>query len=187
MRSLRPLLATCPVLLILGCSSGSAGPDSHAAPIDVVVEIQVAVVSGLSEGDSNDDGTWEVATDWVLPIRSSGGPGHVVCNHDGMILELSWDDVTTIDHVQRLKFDGGEWRIVNPIQRGDWTTNRLAGGKSSPPLSFGNDFDWLVSCEIDTKRPESDRRRLVVRGRLLPQNPPVQPLVLSDGNATAED
>ena len=77
-----------------------------------------------------------------------------------------------------IQFDGGQWRIRNRIDRRDGNSQTLGGGVSSPPLSFGTDFDWLASCEIDTGLTERTGRKLVIRGRMLPKTPPVPPLKL---------
>ena len=46
------------------------------------------------------DGDWRVAATCVLPVHSTGGPGHVVSNTDGTIIELQWGDVRMIHNIR---------------------------------------------------------------------------------------
>jgi hypothetical protein len=88
---LSPLILLMPVLLS-GCGRKSLQSTTESS-INCAVEIQIAVVSGLNEGDKLDDGEWQVAASCILPVHSTGGPGHVVCNTDGTVIELQWEDV----------------------------------------------------------------------------------------------
>ena len=80
---------------------------------------------------------------------------------------------------------GGQWRIRNRIDRRDGVSQTIGGGVSHPPPSFGPDFEWLASCEIDTMLAEPTGRKLVVRGRLLPDEPATKPLSLSNNEPVA--
>jgi hypothetical protein len=79
-------------VLLSGCGRKSLQSTTESS-INCAVEIQIAVVSGLNEGDKLDDGEWHVAASCILPVHSTGGPGHVVCNTDGTVIELQWEDV----------------------------------------------------------------------------------------------
>jgi hypothetical protein len=175
------LLAT---VMLSGCGRNPVQPTTESS-INCAVEIQIAVVSGLNEGDSMDDGEWHVATSCVLPVRSTGGPGHVVCKTDGTVIELQWDDVQMTDAGNRIRLEGGQWQIRNRIVRRDGVSQTIGGGVSHPPPSFGPDFEWLAACEIDTMLAEPTGRKLVVRGRLLPDAPTIEPLNLSNSEPAA--
>ena len=154
-------------------------------PINCAVEIQIAVVSGHEQGDTMDDGEWHITASCILPVHSTGGPGHVVCNTDGTVIELQWDDVRMIQSGRRISLRGGQWRIRNRIDRRDGVSQTIGGGVSNPPPSFGPDFEWLASCEIDTMLAEPTGRKLVVRGRLLPDEPATKPLSLTSNEPVA--
>jgi hypothetical protein len=126
------------------------------------------------------DGEWHVAATCVLPVHSSGGPGHVVSNTNGTIIELNWNDVRMIHNGRRIKFEGGKWRIINRIDRRDGVSQTVAGGPSRPEMSIGMEFEWLASCEIDTALTERTGHRLVIRGRMLPETPAALPLKLEE-------
>ena len=168
------------VLLLSGCGGETAAESKNTATIDCAIEIQICVVAGLKPGYTIDDGDWYVAAACVLPVHSKGGRGHVISKTDGTITELQWNDVRLMRHGNYIQFDGGQWRIRNRIDRRDGTSQTLGGGVSSPPLSFGTDFDWLASCEIDTGLSKRTGRKLVIRGRILPESPPVLPLNLEE-------
>lgn len=180
MKELSSAIALTAVLMLSGCGGGSAAESRNAASIDCAIEIQIAVVSGMKPGDSINDGDWHVAAGCVLPVHSTGGPGHVVSNTDGTIIELLWNDVRMMHYGKRIEFGGGQWRIRNRIDRRDGISQTLGGGVSNPPLSFGTDFEWLGACEIDTGLTERTGHRLVIRGRMLPKTPPALPLNLEE-------
>ncbi len=171
-------------VMLSGCGRNPVQPTTESS-INCAVEIQIAVVSGLNEGDPMDDGEWRVAASCILPVHSTGGPGHVVCNTDGTVIELQWDDVQMTHAGKRIRLGGGQWRIRNRIDRRDGVSQTIGGGVSHPPPSFGPDFEWLASCEIDTMLAEPTGRKLVVRGRLLPDEPATKPLSLSNNEAVA--
>ena len=171
-------------VMLSGCGRNSVQPTTESS-INCAVEIQIAVVSGLNEGDTMDDGEWRVAASCILPVHSTGGPGHVVCNTDGTVIELQWDDVQMTHAGKRIRLGGGQWRIRNRIDRRDGVSQTIGGGVSHPPPSFGPDFEWLASCEIDTMLAEPTGRKLVVRGRLLPDEPTIEPLSLSNKEPAA--
>ena len=180
MKSLPPLIALVGMLLLPGCGVESAAESENAVTIDCAIEVQIAVVSGLEAGYKMDDGDWQIAATCVFSVQSAGGPGHVVCNTDGTIMELQWNDVRMTHYGKRITFGGGQWWIRNRIERSDGVSHTVGGGVSNPPLSFGTDFDWLATCEIDTGLTERTGRRLVIRGRMLPKTPPVLPLILEE-------
>ena len=159
--------------------SATAG-STAAANIDCAVEMQIAVVSGLKPDDNISDGEWHLAATGILPVRSSGGPGHVVSNTNGVVIELQWDDVRMTHDGKRIKFDGGKWRIMNRIDRRDGVSQTVEGGPSRPALNIGMEFEWLASCEIDTMFTERAGRRLVIRARVLPETPSAPPLKLEE-------
>jgi hypothetical protein len=168
------------VLLLSGCGGESAAESKNTATIDCAIEIQIVVVSALKPGYKINDGDWHVAAACVLPVHSTGGTGHIISNANGTIIELQWDDVRIMHNGKRIEFAGGQWRIRNRIDRRDGISQTLGGGASSPPLSFGTDFEWLASCEIDTGLSERTGRKLVIRGRMLPKTPPALPLNLEE-------
>ena len=172
------LLILLAAVMLSGCGRNSVQPATESS-INCAVEIQIAVVSGLNEGDEMDDGEWHVAASCVLPVHSTGGPGHVVCKTDGTVIELQWDDIKMTHAGNRIRLEGGQWRIRNRIDRRDGVSQTIGGGESHPPPSFGPDFEWLASCEIDTMLAAPTGRKLVVRGRLLPDEPTIEPLNLS--------
>lgn len=176
-----PLLLIANVLsLHSGCGCGAAAESDAAVAIDSAVEIQIAVVSGLKEGDSITDGDWRIAATCVLPVHSTGGPGHVVSNTDGTIIELQWSDVRRTHQGKFIEFDDGQWRIRNRIARRDNVIQSVGGGVSNPPLSFGADPGWLASCDLDTAGAMESERKLVIRGRLLQKTPPPNVLNLAE-------
>lgn len=180
MKTLSSAVALMALLLLPGCGGDSDAASKNALTIDCAIEIQIAVVSGLQPGFEITDGDWRVAATCVLPVQSTGGPGHVVSNNDGAIMELKWDNVCTKFGGKRMEFGGGQWFIRNRIDRRDGVSQTLGGGISNPPLSFSTDFEWLGSCDLDTDGRSKSDRMLVIRGRVLPKAPPAQPLNLAE-------
>lgn len=179
MKELSSVIALTAMLILSGCSGDFDARSRNAVDIECAVEIQIAVVSGRKPGDEITDGDWSVAAACVLPIHSTGGPGHVVSNNNGAIIELQWNNVHMMHDGKYVEFGDGQWRIRNRIDRRDGTSQGFGGGVSTPPLSFGNDFDWLSSCDLDTADDVQSDRKLVIRGRLLRAVPPAEPLNLA--------
>ena len=167
-----------------GCGGGSTAGSSDAVTIDCAVEIQIAVVSGRKPGDTINEGDWRVAAACVLPVRSTGGPGHVVSSTDGAVIELQWSDVLMIHGGKMIAFSDCEWRLRNRVNRRDGVSHGFGGRLLNNTRNFGKEFEWISSVEIDTTlsdktlREQSDRS-LVIRGRLLPEAPPAEPLDLA--------
>ena len=180
MKELSSVIAVLAMLVLSGCGGESAASPENADSIDCAVEIQIAVVSGRKPGDEITEGDWRVAAACALPVHSTGGPGHVMSNTNGTIIELQWTDVRMMPDGKRIEFGGGRWRIRNRIDRRDGNSQTLAGGASNPPLSFATDFEWLGSCDLDTAGEQDSDRKLVIRGRLLPKVPPARPLNLEE-------
>ncbi len=61
--------------VMLSCCGRNPVQPTTESSINCAVEIQIAVVSGLNEGDKMDDGEWHVAASCILPVHSTGGPG----------------------------------------------------------------------------------------------------------------
>jgi hypothetical protein len=146
-------------------------------------EVQITVVSGRKPGDNMKDGDWRVAASCVLLIRSTGGPGYVVSNTDGTIVRIRWSDVRLIR--DGIEFDGFDWALDNRIVHRDGVSHGFSGsfGRTEAVRDkrhFGTDFEWLGSCEIDTALRQQSDRRLVIRGRMLPETPPARPLNLAE-------
>ena len=130
-------------------------------------------------------GKWKVAASGVLPIRTTGGAGSVVANTDGTVIELHWTDVRTLENGKAISFDNCEWVIKNRIDRADGVSQNVGGRKISGPRRFTTDFDWLASCDLDIDAKSESDRRLVIRGRMLPESPELQPLDLEKLTAAA--
>lgn len=180
MKELSSVTALTAVLMLSGCGGDSAAESRNVVAIDCAIEIQIAVVTGRKPGAEITDGDWRVAATCVLPVHSTDGSGHVVSNTDGTIIELRWTDVRLMHGGKRIEFGGGQWQIRNRIDRRDNTSQTFGGGVSNPPLSFGTDFEWLGSCDLDTAGKIQSDRKLVIRGRFLPEAPPAQPLNLAE-------
>lgn len=173
-------IAILTALSLGGCTEYSNQKDESPLSINCAIEIQVAVVSGRGKNATIDEGEWRVAARCLLPITSSGGSGHVISSTDGTIVEMKWDRVQMSDDGTRIVFSDCEWAIRNQIERRDGVSQRVGGRRLSPPLVFGSEFDWLATCEIDTAGEQKSDRRLVIRGRLLPEAPTPPPLKLAD-------
>lgn len=183
MKSLYSAMALMSVLPLSGCGGNSAAVPQNAN-IDCAVEIQLAVVTDWNPEEDLQSGDWEVAASWVFPVDSAG-PGHVVCNTDGAIIELEWSDVHTSNDGTEIGFDGFGWKIQNRIDRRDDVSQTLGGRELNGTRGFDTDFMPFSSNELDTAldddelRQQSDRS-LVIRGRVLPAAPAAEPLRLGE-------
>lgn len=185
MKALTSIIAPVAMLLLSGCGGATVAESENAVAIDCAIEIQIAVVSGRETVGDLNEGDWRVAAACVLPVHSTGGPGHVICNTDGAIIEIKWSDVRLLNNDSDIAFDGFDWRIHNPLDRRDGVSQTIGWSGADDTESFSTDFYWLATCELDTMlsdealREQSDRR-LIIRGRLLPETPPAQPLDLAE-------
>jgi hypothetical protein len=182
MKALTSVIAVMAVLLMSGCGGDSAAGSGNAVAIDCAIEIQIAVVSGLKPGYKMTDGNWRVAAACVLPVHSTGGPGHVLSNTDGTIIELQWSDVRLIHDGTFIAFGGCEWAIKNRIDRRDGVKQIVGGRLLNNTTNFGtqSEWEWLGSCDLDTAGEIQSDRKLVIRARFLPKAPPAQPLKLAE-------
>ena len=165
-------------LALSGCASETAASSNTRNIVDCAIEIQIAVVSGQKPGHKMSDGDWAIAASCVLPVQSTGGPGSVVCSTDGTIIRIRWQDVR--QRQNRVEFGSFEWTVGNRIDRRDGTSQTLGGQLVNAPTPFGTEFEWLADCEIDTGLAQRTGRRLVIRGRLLPEPPSASPLKLEE-------
>lgn len=163
-----------------GCEEPSNRNAENPRSVDCAIEIQVAVVSGRGENAPLDEGDWRVAAQCILPITSSGGPGHVVSSTDGTIVELRWDGVRMDGDGTGIVFNELEWQLRNQIERRDGVSQRVGIRRLDPPRVFRSEFDWLATCELDTAGELKSDRRLVIRGRVLPEAPTPTPINLED-------
>ena len=179
MKELSSVIALMAVLLS-GCGGDSAAASKNAASIDCAIEIQIAVVSGLKPGHKQTDGDWHVAAACVLPVRSTGGPGHVVSNTDGTIIELQWSDVRLSDNGKFIAFGGCEWEIKNRIDSRDGNRWTLGRGVVNNTTNFGTDSEWNWLVGPVTLDSGLSDRKFVIRGRMLPKALLTQPLKLEE-------
>lgn len=174
------VIALTAAWLLPGCVGDSVAGSTNEGSIDCAIEFQIAAVSGLKQDDRLNDGDWRIAASCVLPVHSDGGPGHVVCNTDGTIVDIQWADVRLVDDGKSIAFGDCRWAIRNRIDRRDGVSHTIGGQSPNDTTYFSTDFQWLASCELDTALRQRSGRRLVIRGRLLPEAPPAQPLNLAD-------
>lgn len=183
--------ATAVILLVLtGCSSQSDLWTEKAGDVDTAIEVEIAIRSHPFEpGDAINEGEFVVVSSNVIPIRSTGGPGHTISDSDGVIMELQWDDVrllqSRIDQhhpsVSRISFENIRFNIQNQLVRPDGVTHRLGAGPDS--LTLDSTFDPIMS-PLNFSAPADDAERtLVIRARLLTEPPPARPLSLPIDNA----
>jgi hypothetical protein len=162
----------------------AAADSRNAVTIDCAIEIQIAVVTDLKPGHKMTDGDWHVAAACVLPVRSTGGPGHVVSNTDGTIIELQWSDVRLIHDGKWIAFDDFEYVIRNRIDcRSGTSYSNLGSRQLNSPRTFPTDSEWYWIAGKVGLAPASREpfdRWLVIRGRYLPKAPPAQPLHLEE-------
>ena len=179
MKELFSAIALLSVLLLTGCSAKSAASSKVASGINSTLEIQITVLSGFKPGKT--DGDSHVAASCVLPVHSTGGPGHVVCNTDGTMIELQWSGVRLIEDGSVIEFDGFEWGIKNRIDRRDGVKmSKLGHRELDQTTNFGTDFRWLAACQLDTASRHKSDRQFVIRGRMLLKAPPVPSLNLEE-------
>lgn len=173
-------------LLLSGCRSESEVWVAKTGGTDCAIEVQIAVRSEpYRQGDNMNDGDFRVVSSNVLPIHSVGGPSSVVCNQDGVIVEIQWDDVrllqTRVDQHHnpetQISFDNLRFVIKNQLVRPDGIKHRIDSGPDSQTLS--TEFDLMFSPITFSATGDEYERALVIRARLLPHDEPANPLVIS--------
>ncbi|TWT61525.1 hypothetical protein [Rubinisphaera italica] len=193
MKMVSSAIAVITLISLSGCGSETAVWTESAAAIDCAIEVQIAVRSQpYRQGDGINDGDFLVVSSNVFPIQSTGGPSHVVCNNDGVIIEMQWDDVrllqTRIDQHQspetRLSFDNFRCVIMNKLVVGS-TSHGMVSGPNSRNLN--TEFDWLFSPLTFSSGVEKNERTLVIRARLLPQIESAKPLTIPQMPDTATE
>jgi len=186
MNTISSAIAIITLVLLSGCRSESAVSKEGEGTVDRAVDFQIAVRSNpYGQGDSLNEGEFLVVSSNVLPIHSTGGPGHVVCNHDGVIMELQWEGVrlfqTRIDQHHspdtRIAFDNCRFVIKNQLVYPDGQSHRL-GSAVRDSLNLNTEFDFMFSPLTFSSGVEEKEHALVIRGRLLPQAKPAKPLTI---------
>ena len=184
MNTISSAIAIITLVLLSGCRSESAVSKEGEGTVDRAVDFQIAVRSNpYGQGDSLNEGEFLVVSSNVLPIHSTGGPGHVVCNHDGVIMELQWEGVrlfqTRIDQHHspdtRIAFDNCRFVIKNQLVFGG-TSHGI--GSETPSRNFNTEFDWMYGPVTFPSGVDDDVIVLVIRGRLLPQPESARPLTI---------
>jgi len=184
MRKLQAAITLFGMLLLSGCGGESIADSRSAVTVDRAIEVQLAVVSRQEPGDNQNDRDWQIVSAWVLPVRSTGGPGTVVSNTDGTIIRIEWSAVRLTQ--KGIMFDGFRWAIDNRIDRRDGVSHVLQSSNDKSETAshqqqfFGSDFEWLGSVELDTATKGPTGRTLVIRGRMLPRVPSSRPIQLAE-------
>lgn len=183
-------------VLLCGCERESEvwieDPGGHESAI----EIQIVVRSDPYQlGESVNEGDFSIVSACVLPIDTTGGPGHAICCQDGAIIEMKWREATLLktrrdQHhpaKREIRFDEFRIAIRNEIVRPDGTRHRVSSGPASQPL--GNEFDWLISPITFSSEEGKNERALVIRARFLPEieSPKPLPILALAGHAAGTD
>ncbi|WP_182870925.1 M56 family metallopeptidase [Rhodopirellula sp. JC639] len=159
-----PLMTVPP--LIVGVVQADQTEDTDT--VTGTLQVQMAVLTPGPKSDENVySGSWQVAVDWKVPIRTEGGAGSVISEIDGAILRIEWQAVRR--HNGGLQFDGFNWSIDNPIDRRDGVSLGGIGGRQiAPQLSwFGDKFESLASMQLDTAGEQKSDRVLIFRAKFL--------------------
>ncbi|KAA5547248.1 M48 family metalloprotease [Roseiconus nitratireducens] len=172
-----PLMTVPP--LIVGLVQAKETEDTDTVTGTLQVQMAVLTPGPKSEEDVN-SGSWRVAVDWKVPIRTEGGAGSVISEVDGAILRIEWQAVRRYNG--GLQFDRFNWSIDNPIDRRDGVSLGGIGGRQIAPQSswFGDEFESLASMQLDTAGEQKSDRVLVFRARHLPANMKIKRLSLPE-------
>lgn len=178
--------ATAIALLVLsGCSSQSDVWTEKSGDIDTAIEVEIAVRShSFERGDAINEGKFFVVSSNVIPIRSTGGPGHTLSDSDGVIVELQWDDVRLLQNrlnqhaplESRVLFQNVRFNIHNQLVRPDGVTHSI--GSTPASLTLDGTFDPIVSPLTFSSPADDVQRALLIRARLLTEELPAKPLSL---------
>jgi hypothetical protein len=166
------------VLLVGSCKRNST--PQEPVKYDSCLEFQVALrMTPLNVGDGYNDGEFKVITSNIVPIHREGGPGHVVSDVNGVIVEMQWSDVEPAGR-NGVNFTDFRWIIRNRLLCSDSETRWWSdwSGRVSPNTQgFSTEFDALVTpVSIHPKSHDSAERPppiLFLRCRWLPSLPKV--------------
>lgn len=185
-------LANMTLILLTGCGSESSSVLRDTGDIDCAIEIQIAVRSQpYREGEGMNAGDFYVASSNVFPIRSAGGPGHVISKSDGVIMEIEWSGVQLRERRKdqhhsfknRISFDDFRFQLINQVLRPDGTSHGFGSGPGS--MTLGPEFDVTQGPVTFSAGVDNKESALVVRARLLPGTDPVMPLAIVPGPSTS--
>ena len=172
------------LVLLSGCGGESTSVFRDAGAINCSIEIQIAVRSQpYRTGDGMNEGDFLVVSSNIFPIRSTGGPGHVVCNSDGVIMEIQWDGVQLLESridqhhsfEKRISFDNFRFQLNNQIVRPDGVSHRFGSGPRL--LTLSTEFDLTHGPMTFSSRTGKEERALMVRARLT-KTEPAKPLAI---------
>jgi len=156
---------------------------SDAVASDCAIEVQIAVRSEpYRQGDRMNGGDFFVVSSSVFPIHSTAGPGHVVCNSDGVIAEIRWDGVRRWQHgtEQRISFEKLRFNMKNQLVLPNGTSYGFGFGYSNQPTTLSGEFDILLGPATFESGVEKKKRAFMARARLLPQTEPAKPLSIPE-------
>jgi len=185
MKIVSSALAHITLVLLSGCGGESTPVFRDAGPINCSIEIQIAVRSQpYRKGDGMNEGDFLVVSSNIFPIHSTGGPGHVVCNSDGVVMEIKWDEVQLLESrmnqhhsfEKTISFDNFRLQIHNQIVRPDGVSHSFHGSPNS--LALSTEFGLIQTPLAFSSSAEKKERALIIRARLLPKAKPAKSLTI---------
>jgi len=185
MKILSSVLALITLVLFSGCDGESSSVSRDTGSIDCAIEIQIAVrVQPYREGDGMNEGEFLVVSSNVFPIRSTGGPGHAICNSDGAVMEIEWSSVQMLQSrkdqhhrfKKRIAFGDFRFELNNQVVRPDGVSHGFGSNPGS--LTLTTEFDVTQGPVTFSSGAGRNDHALLVRSRLLAKNKTANPLVI---------
>ncbi len=164
-RLLSSALGIAVVSLLVGCGGKSIATPKPATNIDRSLELQIAVRSKpYQAGDEINDGEFRVLASNVLPIHSTGGPGGVLSETDGVLVEIAWSGVRLLGN-DELRLTDFRWTIHNQLVEHDGS--RTIGWQGPSTQVFHSEYTPLLAPVSlrHTQEELSESPMLVIRGR----------------------